>query len=126
MGKDRSWLELKDLALRMVHRDAQNIGRQKVARELDAFEASADGVRETLRQRRFPDARHVFDEQMPSREQRDGRQFDHMIFAFDHPLDVALKCANFRADCHDRTSLTDSVKRVNFTYGGCLGDELSV
>ena len=62
-------LELELLGVRVIDGDAEHVAGQHVAGELQAVEAAGDRSRQRLRQRGFAHARHVFDQQMPARQQ---------------------------------------------------------
>ena len=58
----------------MEHRHAEHVGRQQVARELDALVGEAERSCERVRERGLADARHVLDQQMAAREQAGERE----------------------------------------------------
>ena len=51
-------------------------------------------TRQRVGERRFPDARNVFDQQMTFGEQCDEREFDGFRFAFDDALNLILQKAD--------------------------------
>ena len=74
--------------LGVVHRDSDHVGGQQVGRELDATEAHAERFREGMRERGLAHSRHVFEEDVPAREQRRERQLDHFLFSMKNRLDL--------------------------------------
>ena len=80
-------VELEAAAVAMEHRDAEHVGRQQVARELNALIAQAERLRERVRERRLADARHVLDEQVAAREQAGERQLQLPALADDDALE---------------------------------------
>ena len=69
IGEERAGLEDEFPAIRLVHRDAQDVGGQHVRGELDALEAASDGAREGGASVVLPTPGHVLDEEMPAREE---------------------------------------------------------
>ena len=72
----------------LIHRDAGDVARQQVGRELDALEGAADRARDGLRQDRLADARHVLDQDMALAQHGDQREAHGIVLADDHALDV--------------------------------------
>ena len=62
-------MELESAGLTLVHRHANDVGRQHVAGELDAVEVEAEGAREHLRKRRLAHAGEVLDQQVAAGQQ---------------------------------------------------------
>ena len=60
--------------MRGVDRDAQHVGRQHVAGELDAVKAAIERPRQGLGERGLADAGNVFDQQVAAREHGDQGQ----------------------------------------------------
>src|SRR5215470_5589660 len=89
VGEDRAALEFELLLDGGVDRDAEHVGGQHVAGELNALETAVKGAGERLAESRFADAGDAFDEQVPAREDRDQGKTDDVIFAADH---VAQGC----------------------------------
>ena len=63
------FLKEKRAAVRVEDGDADDVGRQQIAGELHALPGEAQHLRERVCQRGLADAGHVFDEQMPARQQ---------------------------------------------------------
>lgn len=61
----------------------QDILRLQVGGALDAFEGGAGADRQRAREHGFGHARHVFNQQMPFREQHGNRQGDLIVFSDD-------------------------------------------
>ena len=71
--EDRPGMELESAILAVEYRDADDVGRQQIAGELDALKSESERCRKRMRQHRLADARHVLDQQMaPCQEARDG------------------------------------------------------
>ena len=62
-------VELETPAVAAEHRDAEHVGRQQIARELNALITQAERLRQCVRQCRLADARHILDEQVAARQQ---------------------------------------------------------
>ena len=72
--EDRARVEAERLRALVEDRHAEHVGRQQVARELDARVLEAERRRERLGERRLADAGDVLDQQVAAREQaREGR-----------------------------------------------------
>ena len=67
-------MEAERLRDGVEHRDAEHVGGQQVARELDPRVLEPEDRGQRLRQRRLADARDVLDQQVPAREQARERQ----------------------------------------------------
>jgi hypothetical protein len=63
-------VEFETLRRRVEDGDAENVGRQRVAGELDAPELEGEAPSERARERRLADPRHVLDEDVAAREKR--------------------------------------------------------
>ncbi len=84
----RPAMEAELSVLGLEHRDANDVGRQQVARELDPLVHEAERARERMRQRRLADARYVLDEQVAAREQAGEREAELPILAEDDLVQV--------------------------------------
>ncbi len=103
LREDRPGMELEGAGLALVDRDADDVGRQHVARELDALEVQAERARQHVGQRGFADARQILDQEMPASEQAGEREAHLALFAeddaarrFDHAVDRAAQYAEMR------------------------------
>ena len=67
-------MEAEAARLAIVDRDAEDVGRQHVARELDALELQAERAGEHVRERRLADAGQILDQQVPAREEACERE----------------------------------------------------
>ena len=76
-------MELEAAGLALVDRDADDVGRQHVAGELDALEMQPERAREHVGQRGLADARQVLDQEMAAREQAGEREADLRLLAED-------------------------------------------
>ncbi|MNC91788.1 hypothetical protein D3C83_81030 [compost metagenome] len=76
-------MELEAAALALVHGDPDDVGRQHVARELDALELQPERSREHVRERGLADARQVLDQQVAARQQAGEREPDLAFLAED-------------------------------------------
>ena len=88
LGHDRSRPELELLRLLVEDREAGDVGRQQVGRELDAAEGAADALGERLGEHRLADARHVLDQDVSLAQQGDEGHPHLDVLADDHALDV--------------------------------------
>ncbi len=77
-------MELEGGAFALVHRYADDVGGEHVARELDAVEIEPEELREHLGERGLADAGQVFDQQVPAREQAGERETDLALLAKDY------------------------------------------
>jgi hypothetical protein len=71
--------------LGVEHGHAGNVGRQQVARELDALVGEAERARQCVRERGLADARDVLDEQVPAGEEARERQAQLPFLAENDP-----------------------------------------
>ena len=69
IGEYRAGVEIEATGIAVVDRNAEDVGRQQVAGELDALEAQSECGCNRMRQRGFPDAGQVLDQQMPAGKQ---------------------------------------------------------
>ena len=73
---------------RVEDRHAEHIGRQEVARELDARVLEAERRRERLRERRLADAGDVLDQQVTAGEQAREREPQRLALADDDAVEL--------------------------------------
>lgn len=73
---------------------AGEIGRKQVAGELDALERAVKGPGQSMGQRGFADSGNVFNEQVPSSQQRNDRQFHDFRLSFNDFFNRGLKRLN--------------------------------
>ena len=78
----------KSLGALAVDRDAGDVGRQDVGRELDALERAAGGLGKAAGERGLADARHVLDQQVACAQEADYRQPYFGCLADDYLFDV--------------------------------------
>ena len=79
--------ELELAGALVVDRDAGDVARQQVGRELDALEGAAGRARQALGQHRLADAGHVLDQQMPGGREPDDGQLGLGVFSNQDLLD---------------------------------------
>src|SRR5205085_10678240 len=89
--EDRPGDELELLLLLLVDRDADDGGRQQVARELDALERQRQRARQRVRQRRLADAGDVLEEDVALGQERGDAELHDLGLAADHALAVLLQ-----------------------------------
>ncbi len=88
LGHDRPGTELELGGLLVEDREAGDVGREQVRRELDPTERASDALAERLGQHRLADARHVLDEDVALAQERDERHPHLDVLADDHALDA--------------------------------------
>ena len=86
--EDRARVEAERLRALVEDRHAEHVGRQEVARELDARVLEAERRRERLRQRRLADAGNVLDQQVAAREQAGEREPQRLVLADDDAVEL--------------------------------------
>ena len=64
-----------------VHTGTENVAWQQVGRKLHADKLAAQGFREGSSQRRFSQARSIFQQNVTTRQQSDDRQLDGLLFS---------------------------------------------
>ena len=79
---------LKLPLLALVDGDAEDVGRQHVARELDALELQSERARQHVRERGLADAGNVLDQQVAAREQAGERHADLPFLAENDAADL--------------------------------------
>jgi ABC-type multidrug transport system ATPase subunit len=87
VGEDRPLPENELAAPLIVNADPENIGRKKVARELDAPELSANGFCERTCQSGLSHPGYVLDEQVSPRQERDQCELDGLLLTLQSPPD---------------------------------------
>ena len=68
--------------------DADDVGRQQVAGELDALEVQPERARQHVRERGLADAGQILDQQVAAREQAGEREADLLFLAEDDAADL--------------------------------------
>jgi hypothetical protein len=91
IGENWPGFPFKKRAVLVVHRQPNHVGRQQIRGELNTLKSTINRAREGMRKRRFPDARHVFNQQVAAGDQRDDGQPNRFGFAFDDGLDGVLQ-----------------------------------
>ena len=94
VGKKRTGTKLKFARVGLVHADAEHIARQKVRSKLHALKSAMKRFRERLRKGGFAYSGNVFNQQVPTGEQRDQRKLNGFFFAVNGAGDGALKLRN--------------------------------
>ena len=83
--------ELELLRALVEERDAGDVARQQVGRELDAAKRAVERARERLGEHGLADARHVLEQHVAFAQQRDQQQVDDVALADDDALDVRCR-----------------------------------
>ncbi|MPM95678.1 hypothetical protein SDC9_142833 [bioreactor metagenome] len=99
VGEHRAGPELELARARIVDRSSGDIRRQQVRRELDAAEFRVDEFCQRLRQRGFPHARHVVEQDVAARHERGQKVADHVGFPPDDPVQFGLHHCEFFDRC---------------------------
>ena len=81
VGEDGAAFEFEFLLDGRINRNAQHIGGQHVASELNALEAAIDGAGQRLAERGLADSRGTFDQQVALRENGNQSQPQNVILA---------------------------------------------
>jgi hypothetical protein len=88
LAHDRSWPELERVRPLVEDRDARNVGREEVRRELDSPEGAPERPGESFRQHGLARAGNVLHEDVAAAQECDERELDLVVLAEDDPLDV--------------------------------------
>ena len=88
VGEHAAGTELEVAARPVPDRDAGDVGRQEVGRELHAPPRAAGRTGDRLGERRLADAGNVFDQQVALGEQADERQVHRSALAPQHAFDL--------------------------------------
>jgi hypothetical protein len=83
LREDRSLVKLEAAAVAMEHGNAEHIGGEQIARELNALIGQTQRFGEGMRQSGLADSRQVLDEQMAAREQAGHAEFQLPVLADD-------------------------------------------
>jgi hypothetical protein len=86
--EDRTGVEPEGAGLGVENRNAEHVGRQEVARELNAGVLEAQGRGERLSERRLAHAGDVFDQQVAAGEEARERQPERIALADDDPIEL--------------------------------------
>src|SRR6185503_4210336 len=92
--EDRSGLELELVQSRIENGNAENVGGQQVAGELNAMEAAVERTRQCMTECGFTDSGNVFDQQMPFGDQGDDRKLDRFFLTLDRAANRVLESSN--------------------------------
>ena len=87
-GEDRARVELEPVRALVVDRDARDVGRQQVRRELDPVVAALHRRGERLGQRRLAGAGRVLEQQVTLGDHRGEREPDRVLLAEQRQADV--------------------------------------
>ena len=87
--EDRTGVEAERARLGVEDRHAEHVGRQEVARELDAGVLEAERGRERLGERRLADAGDVLDQQVAAGEEAREREPQRLALADDDAVELA-------------------------------------
>ena len=91
VGEDRARVKRELPRTLFQDRHTDDVGRQEIARELDAVERPADRRGQRPRQRGLSDARHVFNQQVTARQERDDRVPNRKRFPANDARHVGLQ-----------------------------------
>ena len=69
-------------------RDADDVRRQQVARELDSLVREAQRTGKCVGQRGLADAGNILDQQVSTGDEADEDALEHLVLAGDHALDL--------------------------------------
>jgi hypothetical protein len=89
MAEDRAAAQRELRAALVVHGDPEQIARQQIARELHARHLGPDRLCQGAGQRGLADARHVFDQDVPTGQEGDRGQLHHTRLALERAFDGA-------------------------------------
>src|SRR6185369_16748202 len=99
-------MEYERLLSAFVDRDAGQIAGHQVRRELHARKLQAERAGKGMRQGRFADAGHVFDQKMTSRKKTRHAIANLRGFAHDHRVKLVQKALEFLLCIHLCMTLT--------------------
>src|SRR5262249_43117562 len=105
VGEYGTGFEFEFAPVLIKNRNADDVRRQQVARELNALKTAIQTARNGMRQRRLAHARNVFDQQMASGKQSHDCQTHGLRFAANDALDSLLKLTQAMSSGSDQTSL---------------------
>jgi hypothetical protein len=88
LGEHGAAMELEASAPAVVDGDPDDVGRQEVARELDALVREAEHARERVRERRLADARNVLDQEVPAGEEAGECEAHFAVLAKEHLVEA--------------------------------------
>jgi hypothetical protein len=75
----------------VVNRKSDHVGRQQVRRKLNALKITIEGACERVRESGFAYSGNVFNQQVPTRDQRNDGEADGFGLAFDNCFDGVLQ-----------------------------------
>ena len=84
-------MKFERIPLALVNRDAENVGGQQVAGELDALVVRADDPCHGMRECCLADAGHVLDQEVAPRQQAAERKADLLVLAQQDAVDGLLR-----------------------------------
>jgi hypothetical protein len=93
--KHRTLLEFEFLSMGVINGHTQDIARKHVAGALQPVKIAVHRSRQGLRERRFPDTRHVFDQKMPAGQQANPRQTHHFRLPANGGVERHLQLVQF-------------------------------
>jgi len=91
IGEDRTFARLERPLARHVDHGPDQVGRQQVRRELNPLEPRRQGLRQGLDRRRFGQARHAFEQNVPVRQQAHQQPGDHLLLPDDGLAQLAVQ-----------------------------------
>ena len=91
IGEDGALLDGELAGPRIVDLRADDVGGQKIRRELNAVKVQPQTLRDRSHGEGLGQAGHALDKDMPAGEQAEQQAIDHGALADDHLLDLAIK-----------------------------------
>ncbi len=91
IGEDRAGNEFEFLLILVVDRDADDVGGQKIARELNPLKRQRQRAGQRVRQRCLADSRNVFEKDVALGKERGDAVLHDFGFSADHTLDIRLQ-----------------------------------
>ncbi len=86
--------KLEAAASLVVEVDADDVCRNQIGGELNAFEAAIDRARKRLGEGRFTDSRDVLNQHMPAAEDRNQQEINDFVLADDHACHILPNSPN--------------------------------
>src|SRR5207245_11621272 len=104
----------------VVDTRADEVGGDKVRRELDPFEVAGDRLRDRLDRERLRESGHTLDQKVAARQEADQEALQQVILADDHLLDLEEEPAGVGRDRdlgfgHDVLPLSPAAGRARLT-----------
>src|SRR5690349_4422555 len=88
MREDRPLVKSKRTRIAIEDGYAYDVGGQEIAGELNALIRETQCLRKCMGERRFADARNIFNQQVSASEQASERQFDLPLLSQNHLIQL--------------------------------------